>query len=88
MAYYCPERIYKPLKAATELLAGIPSVIYGFFGLVVIVPSYVREFGRNMGFHGNGNSILTASILLGMMILPTIIGLTESSLTSSPGTVL
>ena len=48
MAYYCPERIYKPLKAATELLAGIPSVIYGFFGLVVIVP-LVREFGRNMG---------------------------------------
>ena len=83
MAYYCPERIYKPLKAATELLAGIPSVIYGFFGLVVIVP-LVREFGRNMGFHGNGNSILTASILLGMMILPTIIGLTESSLRAVP----
>ena len=83
MAYYCPERIYKPLKAATELLAGIPSVIYGFFGLVVIVP-LVREFGRTMGFHGNGNSILTASILLGMMILPTIIGLTESSLRAVP----
>ena len=63
MAYYCPERIYKPLKAATELLAGIPSVIYGFFGLVVIVP-LVREFGRTMRFHGNGNSILTASCQL------------------------
>ena len=83
MAYYCPERIYKPLKAATELLAGIPSVIYGFFGLVVIVP-LVREFGRDMGFHGNGNSILTASTLLGMMILPTIIGLTESSIRAVP----
>lgn len=83
MAYYCPEKIYKPLKAATELLAGIPSVIYGFFGLVVIVP-LVREVGRNIGVHGNGNSILTASILLGMMILPTIIGLTESSLRAVP----
>lgn len=84
MAYYCPDKIYKPLKAATELLAGIPSVIYGFFGLVVIVP-LVRDVSRSLGFHGNGNSILTASILLGMMILPTIIGLTESSLRAVPG---
>ena len=44
MAMYCPKQIYKPLKAATELLAGIPSVIYGFFGLVVVVP-LIREFG-------------------------------------------
>ena len=39
MAFYCPKRIYKPLKTATELLAGIPSVVYGFFGLVVLVPA-------------------------------------------------
>ena len=74
MAYYCPERIYKPLKAATELLAGIPSVIYGFFGLVVMVP-FVREH-----FKGNGQSILTAALLLGIMILPTIISVSESSI--------
>jgi len=83
MAFYCPEKIYKPLKAATELLAGIPSVVYGFFGLVVLVP-LVRDMGRSMGFGGNGSSILTASILLGMMILPTIIGLTESSIRAVP----
>ena len=83
MAYYCPKKIYKPLKAATELLAGIPSVVYGFFGLVVIVP-VIRTLGRDLGFGGNGNSILTASILLGMMILPTIIGLTESSIRAVP----
>ena len=45
MAMYCPKKIYKPLKAATELLAGIPSVIYGFFGLVVVVP-LIRDFGK------------------------------------------
>ena len=89
MAEYCPKRIYRPLKAATELLAGIPSVVYGFFGLVVIVPM-IRQFGRflkSIGLverAGNGNSILTASLLLGMMILPTIIGVTESALRAVP----
>lgn len=83
MAYYCSKKIYKPLKAATELLAGIPSVVYGFFGLVVIVP-LIRTIGRDLGFGGNGSSILTASLLLGMMILPTIIGLTESSIRAVP----
>lgn len=89
MAMYCPKKIYRPLKAATELLAGIPSVVYGFFGLVVLVP-WIREAGRTlkaMGLtksSGNGNGILTASILLGMMILPTIIGVTESAIRSVP----
>lgn len=87
MAMYCPKRIYKPLKAATELLAGIPSVIYGFFGLVVLVP-VIRDVGKVLHdifpavftSAGNGNSMLTASLLLGMMILPTIIGTTEAAL--------
>ena len=83
MAFYCPKQIYKPLKTATELLAGIPSVVYGFFGLVVLVP-IVRQSGRDLGFGGHGSSMLTASLLLGMMILPTIIGLTESSLRAVP----
>lgn len=89
MAYYCPKQIYKPLKSATELLAGIPSVIYGFFGLVVLVP-VIREFGRTLKSAGvvksagNGSSMLTASLLLGMMILPTIIGVTESALRAVP----
>ena len=89
MAFYCPKRIYRPLKAATELLAGIPSVVYGFFGLVVLVPA-IRTFGKSLHHAGlirsagNGSSILTASRLLGMMILPTTIGLTESSLHAVP----
>lgn len=83
MAKYCPKRIYKPLKGATELLAGIPSVVYGFFGLVVLVP-LIRQIGRHLNFGGNGSSILTASLLLGMMILPTIIGVTESAIRAVP----
>lgn len=89
MAEYCPKKIYRPLKAATELLAGIPSVVYGFFGMVVLVPA-IRELGRALKAAGilksagNGSSMLTASLLLGMMILPTIIGVTESALRSVP----
>ncbi len=89
MAFYCPKRIYRPLKTATELLAGIPSVVYGFFGLVVLAPM-IRQFGRTMReagalrSSGDGKSILTASILLGIMILPTVIGLAESSMRAVP----
>ena len=62
MAYYCPKKIYRPLKAATELLAGIPSVVYGFFGMMVLVP-LLRQIP-----HCKGNVMLTACILLGIMI--------------------
>lgn len=78
MARFCPENLYKVLKPAVELLAGIPSIVYGFFGLVVIVP-IVREF-----FGGGGKGVLTASILLGIMILPTIIGVAESAIRAVP----
>ncbi len=89
MAMYCPKQIYRPLKAATELLAGIPSVVYGFFGLVVVVP-IIRQMGQNLRAAGvvekagDGNSILTTSLILGMMILPTIIGTTESAMRAVP----
>ena len=79
LAYYCPKMIYRYLKPSVELLAGIPSVIYGFFGLVVLVPLTRDLFG------GNGNSMLTASLLLGIMILPTIIGVSESAIRAVPG---
>ena len=83
MAKYCPKKIYPVLKGATELLAGIPSVVYGCFGLVVLVP-LIRDLCQKFHWGGNGSSILTASILLGMMILPTIIGVTESAIRSVP----
>ncbi|MCI5605167.1 MAG: phosphate ABC transporter permease subunit PstC [Clostridia bacterium] len=78
MAKYCPKKLYKILKPATELLAGIPSVVYGFFGLVAIVPLIRTVFG------GTGSSILAASLLLGIMILPTIIGVSESAIRAVP----
>ena len=78
MAKFCPKRVYKILKPAVELLAGIPSIVYGFFGLVVIVPFMQDIFG------GTGKSILTASLMLGIMILPTIIGVSEAAIRAVP----
>lgn len=78
LSSFCPRRLRGILKPAIDLLAGIPSVVYGFFGLMIIVP-----FVRNV-FGGNGSSILTASLLLGMMILPTIISVSESALNAVP----
>lgn len=78
LARFCPKRLYKPLKAGVDLLAGIPSVVYGSFGLCVLVPLTQDLFG------GSGSSILTASVLLGIMILPTIIETSESALQAVP----
>lgn len=78
MARFCPRKIYKPVKTFIDILAGIPSIVYGFFGMMVLVP-FVRET-----FGGDGNSILTASILLGIMILPTIISISEAALRAVP----
>ena len=78
MARFCPKGIYKVAKPAIELLAGIPSVVYGFFGLMVIVPLIRKLFG------GSGTSMLAASLVLGIMILPTIIGVSESAIRAVP----
>ncbi len=78
MARFCPARLYRFLKPAVELLAGIPSIVYGFFGLTVIVP-LMQYLGG-----GSGKSVLTASVLLGIMILPTVIGVSESAIRAVP----
>ena len=83
MAKFCPKKLYRFLKPSIELLAGIPSVVYGFFGLVVLVPLIRDTFVIN-GVTNTGYNILTASILLGIMILPTIIGVSESSIRAVP----
>ena len=79
LAYYCPKRMYPVLQSAVSLMAGVPSVVYGFFGLVMIVPTMQQITGRD------GSNMLTASILLAIMILPTIVGVTESAIRSVPG---
>lgn len=75
---YCPKCLYRFLKPAVNLLAGIPSIVYGFFGLTVLVPAVQRISDSS------GKGVLTASILLGIMILPTVITTSESALRSVP----
>lgn len=82
LAKFCPAGLYKIIKPGIDLLAGIPSVVYGFFGLCVIVPAVRTLFKDTFG--GNGQSIFTASVLLGIMILPTIIGIAESAIRAVP----
>lgn len=77
---FCHPRLCKIFKTIIDLMAGVPSVVYGFWGMVVLVPFVKNTFG------GNGNCILTASILLGIMILPTIISVSEASLQAVPKT--
>ena len=78
LAKFSTKRLYKFLKPCINLMAGIPSIIYGFFALTLIVPLIRNIFG------GTGMNIVTASILLGIMILPTIISISESSINAVP----
>lgn len=78
LARFCPRGLYRILKPAIELMAGIPSIVYGFFGLVVIVPMIRNAFG------GTGKSVLAASIMLAIMILPTIVSVSESAIRAVP----
>lgn len=78
MSFYCPKKLYPFFQAGINLLAGIPSVVYGLWALYVIVPIIRNNLG------GYGTSMLAAMILLAIMILPTIITLSESALQSVP----
>jgi phosphate transport system permease protein len=80
LSRFCPRGIYRPLRWGISLLAGIPSIVYGFFGLTVLVP----VLGRWTGTGGKG--LLTAALLLGLMTLPTIISVAESALSAVPET--
>ena len=78
MAASGPKKIYPICQAAGNLMSGVPSVVYGFFGLVLIVPLMNAMTGKD------GSTMLTASILLAIMILPTIIGVSETAIRSVP----
>lgn len=77
---FSSRRMRRIVKPVIELLAGIPSVVYGFMGVVILVP-FIRET-----FGGPGLSVLAASIILGIMILPTIISISVDSLLAVPAT--
>ena len=85
MAFYCPPKLHRVLKPAMNLMSGIPSIVFGYFGLQVLVPG-IRTFARSLGVASNGMSIATAGIVLAIMILPTIITMSESSLRAVPKT--
>lgn len=78
MAEIAPPPIGQAMGRLVELLAGIPSVVYGFFGLIVIVP-FIRE---HLG--GSGMSVLAGAIILGVMILPTIINISRDAIVAVP----
>jgi phosphate transport system permease protein len=79
LAEIAPLKVGRITSNLVELLAGIPSVVYGFFGLIVIVP-FIRNY-----LGGNGLSILAGAIVLGIMILPTIITISRDSIMAVPG---
>ena len=77
---FCPKKLVAPIRQMINLLAGIPSVIFGLFGMTIIVP-FVRDFISPTGV---GYGILSASIVLGIMILPTIVSVSLDALNSVP----
>lgn len=79
IAEIAPKRLANIIRPAVELLAGIPSVVYGFFGLVIIVPLIQTTFNVPAG-----NTILAGMIVLGVMILPTVITVSETSIRAVP----
>lgn len=90
MSRFAPPRVNRVMLPAVQLLAGIPSVVYGFFGMIVLAPAVQAmvksDFFRNvLGVrNGKGMSLFTASVLLGIMILPTVITVSKTSLDAVP----
>ena len=80
IAFYCPERLKKIFSSTVNLLAGIPSVVYGFFGITFLLP-LLANFAPN-----NGSGLLATSLILGIMIMPTVVSLSKTSLEAVPRT--
>lgn len=78
IAFYCPERLKKIFSSTVNLLAGIPSVVYGFFGITFLLP-LLANFAPN-----NGSGLLATSLILGIMIMPTVVSLSKTSLEAVP----
>ena len=83
LARMCPKPIYRIIKPAINLMAGVPSVIYGFFGIVVLVPLMFDTFRHSVPMR-SGETMLAASVILAIMILPTVINIAETNLRAVP----
>ncbi len=77
---FCPKRLVAPISQTVNLLAGIPSVIFGLFGMTIVVP-FLRD---NVSDTGTGYGILAASIVLAIMILPTIVSVSLDAMRAVP----
>ena len=75
ISMFCPKKLKIVLSQIIDLLAGIPSIVYGFFGMIVLVP-----FLKNISPNGVGEGVLASSIILGIMILPTITSISRYNL--------
>lgn len=78
IVFYCPKKLKKFFSSVVNLLAGIPSVVYGFFGITFLLP-LLAFFAPN-----NGSGLLATSLVLGIMIMPTVVSLSKTSLESVP----
>ena len=78
LSRFCPDALVRPFTSAIDLLAGIPPVLYGFWGMMVIVPFIQQCFG------GTGNSVLAASVVLAVMIIPSICEISTSAIRAVP----
>ncbi|MBQ5927149.1 MAG: phosphate ABC transporter permease subunit PstC, partial [Clostridia bacterium] len=78
IAFYCPKKLKKIFSSMINLLAGIPSVVYGFFGIVFLLP-LLANFAPN-----NGSGLFATSLILGIMIMPTVVSLSKTSLEAVP----
>lgn len=79
LSYFCPKKLKGVFSEIINLLSGIPSIIYGFFGIVVLVPLLIR-----ISPNGNGKGILASSLILGIMILPTVAGIAKNAIEAVP----
>lgn len=85
MSEVAPPRLREYLKPILELLAAVPTVILGYFGLMLVAPQLMRAFGEALQME-SGRSVLTASIMMAVLILPTITSIAEDALRTLPGT--
>ena len=84
ITYFCPRKLKGTIKQVVSVLVGIPSIIYGLFGMIVIVP-FAKELAYQLGISGaSGSGVFSASVILGIMILPTIVNLSVASIEAVP----